>query len=90
MHANGIEWLNSTTKSIEEIAATIIAETSPRKNAQRVSLCACRGHSKAPAASSPFRFLINLLALYSLFPIESSENIALNIFQERHHEKPVL
>lgn len=26
MHANGIEWLNSTTKSIEEIAATIIAK----------------------------------------------------------------
>ena len=24
--ANGIEWLNSTTKSIEEIAATIIAK----------------------------------------------------------------
>ena len=60
-----------------------------KKRATRKSL-RCRGHSKAPAASSPFRFLINLLALYSLFPIESSENIALNIFQERHHEKPVL
>ena len=26
MTNNGIEWLNSTTKSIEEIAATIVAK----------------------------------------------------------------
>ena len=37
MNANGIHWLNSTTKSIEEIAATIIAKLNLQGSTSRAA-----------------------------------------------------